>query len=50
MSDFLRAEPVPVFASPALGKYHPEVRSLADVIEDAALVAGAYTRSHFCST
>lgn len=37
--DFLRREPVPVFASPALGTYHPEVRSMGDKIEDAALVA-----------
>lgn len=37
--DFLQREPVPVFASPALGMYHPEVKSMGDKIEDAALVA-----------
>ena len=34
----LQSEPVPVFASPALGMYHPGVRSMGDKIEDAALV------------
>lgn len=37
--EFLQREPVPVFASPALGMYHPEVKSDGDKIEDAALVA-----------
>jgi len=37
--EMLQREPVPVFASPALGTYHPEVRSMGDRIEDAALVA-----------
>lgn len=35
----LETEPIAAFASPALGMYHPEVRSIGHKAEDAALTA-----------
>ena len=39
VSDLAQREPVPTFASPALGMYHPEARDLGARREDAALCA-----------
>ena len=39
VADLAQREPVPTFASPALGMYHPEARDLGARREDAALCA-----------
>ena len=39
VADYIQREPIPTFASPALGLYHPEARGADEKIEDAALVA-----------
>ena len=39
VADYIQREPIPTFASPALGLYHPEARGEDEKIEDAALVA-----------